>query len=243
MRLLDLQTRLLDYLTNGDAIFGGERDPPVGRAAEGMDRGLLHLEARFSHEKRMEKVMTVFSKTFSLLGSGSVAIGQEFAEAYPPVDITRIENARQFYDFLRTRPRREPSEPPYLDDVAACEFAYLRARVGAEGEGLDPASVRRAPAGSIRCNPDAVLLDCAYDVRPIFEDAPKEACPVKRVTLLAVAVPPGERHPKVFEVGRPVFDLLAMLTDWVDRSALEPIPDVNDLLGELAAHGLIEVHN
>jgi hypothetical protein len=243
MRLLDRQARLLDYLTSDDAIFGGQCDPPVGRAVEGMDCGLLHLEARFSHEKRMEKVMAVFPKTFSLLGDGAVAFGREFARAHAPVDIRRIENARQFYDFLHNRSHRAHSEPPYLDDVAACELAYLRARVGVEAEGLDPAPLRRAAAGSIRRNPDAVLIECAYDVRPIFENDSNDTCPIKRETQLAVAVPPGERHPKVFEVGRAVFCLLAMLTDWVERSALGRAYDLDELLGELAAHGLIEVHD
>src|SRR4029077_15984888 len=139
--------------------------------------------------KRMEKVMAVFPKTFSLLGDGAVAFGRDFARAHATVDITRIENARQFYNFLRNRSHRAHSEPPYLDDVAACELAYLRARVGLEAEGLDPAPLWRAAAGSILRNPDAVLIECAYDVRPIFEDGPNETCPVKRETLLAAAVP------------------------------------------------------
>jgi hypothetical protein len=243
MRLLDRQARLLDYLTSERAIFGGQCDPPVGRDVEGVDCGLLHLEARFSHEKRMEKVMTVFPNTFSLLGAGAAAIGCEFAQACPPVDITRIENADQFYNFLRARPDRAPSEPGYLDDVAACELACLKARVGAEDKACDPAPLQWAAAGSIRRNPDAVLIECAHDVRPIFEKAAGEVPPVKRTTLLAVAVPPGERHPKVFEVARPVFDVLAMLTDWVERSVLDCPPDLDGLLGELAAHGLVEVHD
>jgi hypothetical protein len=59
-RLLDRQARLLEYLTSGDAIFddgcGGPRDPIL----QGFDWALLHIEARFSHEKRMEKIAAVF---------------------------------------------------------------------------------------------------------------------------------------------------------------------------------------
>jgi hypothetical protein len=78
-----------------------------------MDPRLLCLEARFSHEKRMAKIVTVFPKTFRLLGADRAAIVREaivreFVAACPPTDITRIENARQFHDFLCARWRHRP---------------------------------------------------------------------------------------------------------------------------------------
>ena len=41
------------------------------------------------------------------------------------------------------------------------------------------------------------------------------ALPVKRDTLLMVAMPPGAEGAPVFEVIAPIFDLLAALDDWI----------------------------
>ena len=67
-RLLDRQLKLLDYLTSGEAIFPGPSGAALTPALQGIDPELLHLEARFSHEKRMEKIAAVFPLTFELLG-------------------------------------------------------------------------------------------------------------------------------------------------------------------------------
>jgi hypothetical protein len=242
MRLLDRQNRLLEYLTSGGAIFGDEKDVLPDHALRGIDPRMLHLEARFSHEKRMDKIIALFPETFRLLGADQEAIVREFVEARPPTDITRIENARQFYDFLCARWRHRPSEPPYLRDVAACEFACAKARVGAEARVSKPAKGGHAPQGGIRRHPDVALLRCAYDIRPIFETGSGAAAPVERDTPLAIAMLPDAVHPKVFELLPLVYDVLAVLDDWTDRSTLGATPEVDELLRDLAEHGLIEVH-
>ena len=123
-RLLKRQVSLLRYLTSGGAIFGdrGPLDPDL----HGVDGTLLRMEARFSHEKRMEKIAAVFPRTFDLLGSEREALIREFVDACPPVDIARLANARQFHDFLSARWRRQPPRRAYLPDVAALR-ACLRA--------------------------------------------------------------------------------------------------------------------
>ena len=68
-RLLDRQTELLKYLTSGAAIFETETDTSTRGANFGMDSRLLHLEARFSHEKRMAKIGWALSRTLDLLGT------------------------------------------------------------------------------------------------------------------------------------------------------------------------------
>jgi hypothetical protein len=202
---------------------------------------MLHLEARFSHGKRMQKIIAVFPETFRLLGADQMAIVREFVEAWPPTAITRIENARQFYEFLCARWRRQPSEQPYLRDVAACEFACANVRVGAKVRELGLAWGEHAPQGAVRRHPDVVLLRCAHDIRPIFEAGTGEAAPVERDTPLAIAIPPDAAHPKVFEVLPLVYDVLAVLDDWTDRSALGATLDVDELVRDLAEHGLVEV--
>jgi hypothetical protein len=241
MRLLDRQARLLEYLTSDGPIFGDEKDAPRDVALRGIDPRMLHLEARFSHGKRMQKITAVFPDTFRLLGANREAIIREFVTACPPTDISRIENARQFYDFLCARWRYRPSEPPYLRDVAACEFACAKVRVGAKVRGSGPAWGKHAPQGAVRRHPDVALLRCAHDIRPIFEAGSREAAPVERDTPLAIAMPPDAAHPKVFEVLPLVYDVLAAIDDWTDRSALRATAEVDALIRDLAEHGLVEV--
>jgi hypothetical protein len=238
-RLLDRQASLLDYLTSTAAIFG-HRAASTDKALHGIDIGLLRLEARFSHEKRMEKITAVFPRTFELLGSNEAGIIREFVEICPPLDISRLENARQFHDFLLGRSRRKALEPPYLLDVATCEFACALVRLDVENQ--PPGKCNEAAArGTIRRRSGVILLRCGYDIRPIFEEGCRNAIPANRCTLLAITMPPGANQPGVFEVLPMVFDLLAALDDWTDPAALVPTPDLAELIRNLLEHRLIEV--
>jgi hypothetical protein len=242
MRLLDRQARLLEYLTSGGAIFGADADAPVDQALHGIDGGLLRLEAQFSHQKRMEKIKAVFPLAFRLLERDCDTIVGEFARACPPAGVGRIENALQFCEFLCGRWQQAPPVPPYLDDVAACEFAIARVRSGKAASCAEPVGGNPPPLGSIRRHPEVVLLRCGYDIRPIFEDASRGAAPTRRDTLLAVALPPGAGRPNIFEISPPVFQALGMLDDWTDRSEPGAASEVDALVDELARYGLVEVH-
>jgi hypothetical protein len=241
MRLLDRQARLLEYLTSGSTIFGADGDAPVDQALHGIDARLLRLEAQFSHQKRMEKIKSVFPRTFRLLENDCDTMVREFARACPPAEVGRMENAQQFYDFLCRRWQEAPPVPPYLDDVAACEFAIAKARSGIAASRTEPVAGEPACVGSIRRHPEVVLLRFRYDIRPIFEDASKEASPVRRDTSLAVALPPGEGYARIFEVSLPVFQALGMLDDWTDQTDLGRAPEIAALVDELARYGLVEV--
>jgi hypothetical protein len=126
--LLDRQVSLLAYLTSGDAIFGDCRAAAPTPAPEGIDRAALDLVARFSHNKRMEKIAATFPKTLALLAADKRAIISDFARACAPTGTGRVDNAREFYDFLSGGGRDRPLEPAYLLDVAACELACAMAR-------------------------------------------------------------------------------------------------------------------
>jgi hypothetical protein len=241
MRLLDRQARLLDYLTSSSTIFGGDADAPIDQALHGIDPRLLRLEASFSHEKRIEKIIAVFPNTFRLLAPDRATFVREFVKAFPPADSARIENARQFYDFLCARWRNAPPEPPYLNDVAACEFACAGVRGGLAPARAELAGGKPPRPSGIRRHPDTVLLRCGHDIRPIFEDHGEGAAPTRRDMLLAIAIPPGAERPKIFGIPPPVFDVLGALDDWVDRSELGSALEVDELIGELAQHGLVEV--
>ena len=240
-RLLDRQVELIEHLTSGAGIFGAGRGTSADHAGLGIHGGLLHLEARFSHDKRMAKIEWALTTTLDLLGSRRTPIIRDFAEACPPASINRLENARQFHDFLSARWRHEPPEPPYLPDVASYELAYAAVRAGETGMSRETAAVEARP-GAIRRHPSVVLLRCAYDIRPILEGRAHDAGADRRETLLAVAMLSGTDNPLVSDLTSDLFELLEMLDQFADPAIFEDAPELHRLISELAARGLVEVH-
>jgi hypothetical protein len=237
-RLLQRQISLLEYLTSAGAIFGEDPDAAPGPHLQGLDLAPLRLEACFSHEKRMEKIIAAFPRTFELLGGIRASIVRDFVTACPAVDIRRIENARQFYDFACARWEVTPPQPPYLRDVASCEFAMAHLRINSKRLPSRPVTTGRTMR--FRRNRDAVFLPCAYDIRSIFEGHASEA-PVRRDVMLAILIPPGTDQPAIFEVPAPVYGLLVELDSWTDRTTLGPMEGLDELISDLADHGLLEV--
>lgn len=237
-RLLDRQIRLLEYLTSGGAIFGDDGNAPLDADLQGIDRARLRLEARFSHEKRMEKIAAVFPRTFDLLGAERGAIVRGFVEACPPLDIGRMENARQFNDFLTARWRVQRPTPPYLPDVAACELACAQARIESDGEPEIDASPAGPAAPRFRRKPGVVLVRASFDIRMLFEGARDDAAVIKRDTPLAIASRDGA--PQIFELAPEVFDLLAALDGW---AAVDSLPETDGLIAELVDAGLLELQH
>jgi hypothetical protein len=237
--LLDRQVSLIAFLTSRGAIFG-DRSAVLPIDLAGIDRQSLILEARFSHEKRMDKIFAVFPKTFELMGDDRASIVRDFAEACPPYDISWIENARQFYRFLCERWQRKPPNPPYLRDVAACETVFAEARTDVDNRELDEGARRREPRPGVRRRPGVALLRCAYDIQSIF--APDiEHRPAERDTYLVIATPAGAHQPQVYEVPSVVFELLSILDDWTDPATLGLAPASDALIHDLQVHGLLEV--
>jgi hypothetical protein len=241
-RLLDRQASLLDYLRSEDAIFGERLPAAIDPALDGIDDELLRIEARFSYEKRMTKIQVLLPRTFELLADELEKILREFNRACPPSGISSFENARRFHRFLSDKWLDAPPRLPYLPDVAAYEIACAGFR---RDEGRDHQSAaHRAPPGSIRRHPEAVLLRCAHDVQPIFAGAGRKAAPVKRDTPLAIAMSPQADQTMVLELLPSVFDLLTLLDDYTDPAAFGETPSgaLAGLVAELAALGLLEVH-
>jgi hypothetical protein len=237
--LLHRQVKLLEYLTSGEAIFRVQRN--LSPALQGIDPRLLHLEARFSHEKRMEKILAVFPKTFELLGTAREAAVRAFTDACPPHDISRLENARQFHGFLSAHWQRQPPIPPYLPDVMACEIAFAAGRVSEEQTSRGPEDSKGGRRGAMRRRLNVVLLRTAYDIRPMFDDSSKAAVPLKRDTCLAITHSSRDDQPQIFELASAVFVLLGALGSWTDRAAVDRSPEVHELISDLAGAGLIEV--
>ena len=233
--LLGRQTRLLEYLTGGEAIFGDGGSISRNPLMHGFDRALLHIEARFSHEKRMEKIAAVFPKTFTLLGDDRHVVVRKFVDACPPVYIGRLENARQFCGFLNSHWADQPPTLPFLPDVTACELACAQVRINADS----PLAVAKSPGHSesskIRRNPAIAILRTRFDIRPIFESKRGDVSPIEREVPLAVSLRAGELG--IFELTPEVFDLLAALTAWV---AVDELPNAEDLIAGLREAGLLE---
>jgi hypothetical protein len=233
---LERQALLLEYLTSGSAIFG---DGDISISRLGIDCGLLHLEAKFSHRKRMEKIKAVLSRTLDHMGSRQDAVVREFAAACPPNGIGWLENARQFHNFLLARWRKEPPEPPYLPDLAAFEIAYA----GAQKMPNDRTQTARSiPQGAIRRHPAVALLRTDYDIRPILEPETAAAAPQRGQLCLALAMPESATEPVVHTLFPELFALLDLLDDFAPREAFDELPNADATIEELAASGLVEVH-
>jgi hypothetical protein len=243
-RLPDRQTRLVHYLVGGGAIFGDPGHRPADLVLWGIDRHLLRMEARFSFEKRMEKIAAVLPRTFDLLGAQQEMLIRQFIEANPPIHIGRLENARQFCDFLMVGDRREPPMPPYLPDIAACELAVATARFRAGENTPDERHSSmdgRVRPRSIRRSRAAVLLRTSYDIRPIFESASEAIDPIARDVRLAIVATAAGHPPEIFELAASVFELLALLDGWADASKFDELKDAGEMIDELVKAGLLEV--
>jgi len=243
-RLLDRQVDLLNYLTSSDAIFADGSHHRPESAPGGMDWSMLNLEARFSFEKRMAKIEAVFPLTFALLGSLDNATARAFVDACPPADISRIENARQFYQFLCDHRRHSANEPTYLRDVAICEFACasVSARADDDSAAHFPSGNPPTAPNAIRRKPGIILLRCGYDVRPIFETGDVSIVPQERVTPLAIIPRTGDNRAAILELRPVAFDLLTALDDWTDPTEFGLTLTRQGPLDALAQHGLIEIH-
>jgi len=241
-RLLDRQSSLLAYLTSGAAIFGDAEPQGVDPALQGIDLRLLGIEARFSFEKRMEKIAAIFPLTFDALGGHRERLVREFAETRPPFNIGRLENARQFFDFLSARWCSEPPAPAHLPDVAACELAFESARIATEDRLADK---RNRPAGAsvpqVRRSPAVVLLRSAHDIRPLFENASDAEPPIARDMPLAIVAQASAAPPRIFELAPEIFDLLGSLDEWVDQAIFDECEDAGQLISDLATAGLVEI--
>jgi hypothetical protein len=238
-RLLHLQTSLLEYLTTSAAIFADGVVSPSDLRLHGVDIERLHLEARFSFDKRLAKISSVFPRTFAIFAGDWTPIVREFADAHPPVDSGRIKNAEQFFDFLSERLEHAQLEPPWLHDVAACELACAQARAN-ETMAASMVTDKVLP-GAVRCRSGVVLLSCTHDVRPVFEDRTGSAAPVtQRQTLLTVFIPPDVARVQICEVGNEVFDLLGACRQWTEPGALGLACGADELVSELGALGLLE---
>jgi hypothetical protein len=234
--LLQRQTSLLEHLTSGSAIFG--EDDPSGSWL-GMNRGLLHLEARFSHQKRMAKIEAVLPRTLAHLGSRREAIVRDFAAACPSTGIGRLDNARQFLDFLLARWRTETLALPYLPDLAAFEIAYAAVqRMPTDSASAAP----DAPPGAVRRHPAIVLLRTDYDIRPILENENQQPVSQLGEVHLALTMPAGSEEPVVQALLPELFALLDLLDDFTPRDVLADMPHADAIIEELAASALIEVH-
>jgi hypothetical protein len=234
--LLERQAALLEYLTSGVAIFG---EGDLSLAQFGLNRGLLHLEAKYSHEKRMKKIEAVLGRTLDLLGSERDSIVRAFAQTCPPTSIGRLDHARQFHAFLSTRWRENAPEPLCLPDIAAFEIAY--AEVQREHRARAEGAARR---GAIRRQSTVALLRCAYGIAPLLEGPFPTSCdlpPMRRDTYLALAMPESAAAPVVYALSRELFAFVELLDEFTDPDAFGDISDAAAIIAHLTAIGLVEV--
>ena len=78
-------------------------------------------------------------------------------------------------------------------------------------------------------------------MRAILEGRAGTGDAAERDTPLAMSIPPGGEHPIVSELSAELFDLLAMLDDFVDADEFSDLPEPTRLVADLASRGLLEV--
>jgi hypothetical protein len=235
-RLLDRQASLLEYLSSTTNMFGDHADTPVDPALQGIDPGVLRLQARFICNKRLEKIIAVFPRTFDILGADRRLILRKFVEVSPATSKSTLANAREFHEFLSAHRGLTASNPAYLVDVVACELAVA--------EVLNLVEDYERPAGlkrGIRRHRSAVPLRCAYDIRSIFDSRSSRVPPPKRDTSLVVTLAAGIRDIRFVAVAPVVVDALMLFDDWTDSSTLDNFGDAENLVRQLAAYGFIEI--
>ena len=165
-----------------------------------------------------------------------------FAEPVRRTSIGRLENARQFHDFLTGPGSAGRREPPYLPGRRGVRAGLSPGpqrgkrcgrRGGARREHVVPAASAVVPVSSCcaaatmsgRCSKRA-----ACNRRRSERDTPL-ASPCSRG---------GRRRPGVRSSLPAVFDLLAGLDDG-PRARHSATPEADELIAELAPHGLLEV--
>lgn len=231
------QLSILRHVTNPRRFNGESVDREL--APLGPDR--LRLIGDLSLGKRMEKVRSVFPRSFEYLAHDPrVTIG-DFVERYPPRSATRIDNATQFSAYLHEIWREAPADPPYLPDVVALELA-LAAAVVFEADGAT--TDRTRPIGEVhRLARGAQLLRCRFDVRVLFDSSADRTPPVERDLCLAVLAPADGRNPRVFELTYEVFGTIRELADADhDRAAPAGRSGLSrGRLNELCKLGILEV--
>jgi hypothetical protein len=241
-RLLDRQASLLEHLTSTAMLFGEDVDAPVDHALQGIDRGLLRLEARFCCNRRIKRIIAVFPRTFEIIRADQQRILREFVESNRQTDINTLANALEFYEFLLAHSQSEPPTPPYLLDVAACELAIAKVcNIVAESDKSLKISETDRETNVIRRCRDVVLLRCSYDIRSIFEADLREVIPSQRDISLAIAWRDASGNASILEMPSVAFELLVRLEDWADPRTLADIDDVDSLVSHLVAQKLIEV--
>ena len=240
-RLLDRQASLITHLTSPSAYTAGAEGGGVLDHAglKGLDAGRLALVGALSLTKRIDKIEVVLAKTFAHLDARRESWIPAFADACPPHTATRYDNAQQFYGFLCERWRDEPPDPPYLRDLAAYEMAFARVRFFAGTTADTPAPV---PVPAFRRHPDAELLRCEFDIRPLFDETVAPATPERRDVWLVISCPDAAFGPRVFEVAPEIFDMLDAAAEW---QMLNPggaaAPGAGAAtMSDLAARGMIE---
>ncbi|MGN6453843.1 MAG: multinuclear nonheme iron-dependent oxidase [Steroidobacteraceae bacterium] len=237
--LIERQRALLAFLTTPRARLDD------GSPFAALDETRLRLVRDLSLGKRLDKVRSVFPVTLAYLDESFEELCVEFAIAFPPYDIGRYENAELLAEFLSGRWRERPPRRAYMRDLVQIELALVRARrpFSPGGDGTAP---QRRPA--IRRSVAVQLLECGYDVRPLFEPEPREEEPEPRPVCLAVMPPvsgdgAAGGTPRVLELSPELHEALTALAVWRPFDPVDPLGTGApvEVAARLVAIGLLEV--
>jgi hypothetical protein len=208
--LSDRQASLARALTRPETYLGAPERMSEHLDVMGVDPKRLRVLGRLTHGKRLDKIANTLPITVRLIGARFEEFGIVFANMYSPRSATRQDNAEQFQHFLRHE--FAPSAPvPYLLDVAVFELALSRARQRVE---TSEKTGSAGPIDDVRRHSPIELCVLAWDVRPLFIDSLAQEAISERALHLAIVGWVGQPSPRVYDLPRPTYDLIASLDDW-----------------------------
>lgn len=245
--LLERQTRLLEHLTSSEFIFcrGKTEEAFSDPDIRGLDIGRLRLEAEFSYEKRLDRIIQIFSRTFQHYSGDAAALRRAFVDTNPPRTYERYPDARAFYEFLVERWENEPADPAFLPDIAKFEITMCKVRT------FRPSDVNRAlaenpPPGSVfRLHPCAEIVSFEHDIRKIVSPNGSSSTPPRGKIFVVMAMIEGRRQPLILDIPENSFEILDAARDWMpfdpnDLKLEDGVPSPPLIVRRLQPKGIVQ---
>ena len=240
--LLERQKDLVEFLCDPRAFKASPGTQQTSSPIPGIDGARLKLIGEQALQKRFEKIRAVLPKSFDVMGSDIGPLFEDFAHRYPPSHIGRLENARQFVEFVSERRHSSPFYSPFLTDLLKFEFALWSARFdqksGRDGGARDKRQKEFRSSRMVCLAHSVQLLLLNHDIRPLLEHSGNKESIRPRKTYLAIRFDAELDDVRIFEVSRKIYEILNGLSR-PSRVGEETLASQSDILQELAERGIV----
>jgi len=232
------QETLVTYLTSREVFDRSGKGLLEHPELTGLDPVRLRLMAQMSRGKRVEKIRAVLPRTFEFLRPSIHDLVEEFAATVVPTSLRRIDNAREFRDFLENRVREDGDVPAWIVDLANYEIGFAEAVF----EDPPPLGEPNSDIERIRPRPGVKFLRLAHDVRPLVVAEIGEEAPEPETALTVLAIVPQEAGgtPRVFQLPERLYGALTESDDWRTVDDFSAATSPGSLVASLVGCGIVE---